>query len=401
MQPQVPPRNTVAFVADDGDFCKRLDAAGDKLVVVDIGQSSSASRERMLSVMLEGAEKNQAVVFLRLDVNKCPETRKMLDVDEEEVMTFVFLKNKEIVAKFSGPGKNVFKRYLEACKSGDPERIEKLSTHDADGHSDYDKEKFKQYVAAYNSKVPAAEGQSALHGADDELPADNVIYVANDFICRRKLCENRNRLVVMLVYDPKIDRCNSACSYVREHAKVNKDVLYLFVNVTKCPFTLKSYYVTKVPQVVFRKKKFGWDQLFNFDSRLFEKYVAKYKPESAVLPQQPFVNTVQLVADDNDFAEKLRGAQGKLVVVDIGGDPSSVYREVRMFSLEQDLALENPDVVFLKIDKGKCPQAVIDYGIDEANIFTISIRKNGDELKRLVGDDVEKLDASLIQAYKE
>lgn len=90
--PQVAAVNTVTPVADDRDLSTRLDGAADKLVVVDIGKPHSASRIRMVSVEADVAVRNQDVVFLYADADKCPENLRNMGVDEEETMTVVFLK---------------------------------------------------------------------------------------------------------------------------------------------------------------------------------------------------------------------------------------------------------------------------------------------------------------------
>lgn len=229
------------------------------------------------------------------------------------------------------------------------------------------------------------------------LSANNAIDVRSDSDCKNKARENRDKLVVILVYDATSGRGRSARSYVQNHAKANRDVLYLLADVAACPRTPRSYGIVKLPQVVFLKNATGRDQLYNFDVKLFEQYVAKYKTDTAVLPREPYVNEVQTVADDcSDFATKLEAAgDRRLVVVDVGGDSWSVRREVRMLSLEQDLALVNPDVVFLRVDSGKCPQAVRDLKIDETKSLTIVIQLNGERLKQLVDNEGETLEQSI------
>ncbi|XP_070492838.1 thioredoxin-2 [Chironomus tepperi] len=91
----------VHHVKDEGDFNSQLEAAGEKLVVVDFF-ATWCGPCKMIAPKLEEFSVKYAdrVVVLKVDVDECEEVAVKYNISS--MPTFVFIKNGQKVDSFSG-----------------------------------------------------------------------------------------------------------------------------------------------------------------------------------------------------------------------------------------------------------------------------------------------------------
>lgn len=165
-------------------------------------------------------------------------------------------------------------------------------------------------------------------------------------------------------------------SFIQKQIDEHDDVLFLQVYTTSCPETTTSYKTLTVPEFVFKinEKEVGRLKIIDTLYNTLSQYVALYKTR--------YVNLVHEVDDDTDLSNKLKGAQDKLVVIDIGSI-SSLNRG-RMLRIEEKLAKENLDVVFLRVDMDKCGGAKTKYQITDPLVTVVFVR-NEAQVKKIEG----------------
>ncbi|XP_037048665.1 thioredoxin-2-like [Bradysia coprophila] len=94
----------VHAVTDSDDFNAKVEAAGNKLVVLDF-HAVWCGPCKMIAPVLEELANSLAdkIVVLKIDVDECEDLSTRFNISS--MPTFVFLKNGEEVEKFSGANK--------------------------------------------------------------------------------------------------------------------------------------------------------------------------------------------------------------------------------------------------------------------------------------------------------
>ncbi|GIY49384.1 thioredoxin-2 [Caerostris darwini] len=100
----------VHAVADENDFNTQLEAAGNKLVVVDFHGTWCGPCKMIAPFFQELSEEYTDVVFLKVDVDENEEVADKYDVSS--IPKFVFLKNKNRVAEMLGAYKEELKNLV-------------------------------------------------------------------------------------------------------------------------------------------------------------------------------------------------------------------------------------------------------------------------------------------------
>jgi len=88
------------YIADNPEFEAELSSAGPKLVVVDFTASWCGPCQRIAPFYEDLSNKYPLAVFLKLDVDECPETAGVHNVTA--MPTFIFFRNKTKVDKLQG-----------------------------------------------------------------------------------------------------------------------------------------------------------------------------------------------------------------------------------------------------------------------------------------------------------
>lgn len=91
---------SVRIIPEDPHFQEELAAAGTKLVVVDFTASWCGPCQRIAPVFEELSQKFERVVFLKLDVDQCPETAASQGVTA--MPTFLFYRNRIKIDRLAG-----------------------------------------------------------------------------------------------------------------------------------------------------------------------------------------------------------------------------------------------------------------------------------------------------------
>ncbi|CAL1265003.1 unnamed protein product [Larinioides sclopetarius] len=100
----------VHAIADENDFNGQLEAAGDKLVVVDF-HATWCGPCKMIAPFFEGlAEEFQDVVFLKVDVDDVEDVAGQYNVSS--IPKFVFIKNKNQVGEMLGADQEKLKNLV-------------------------------------------------------------------------------------------------------------------------------------------------------------------------------------------------------------------------------------------------------------------------------------------------
>ncbi|CAH1717615.1 unnamed protein product [Chironomus riparius] len=91
----------VYLVKDENDFNSQLEAAGDKLVVVDFFATWCGPCKMIAPKLEEFASKySERIVVIKVDVDECEELAVKFNISS--MPTFVFIKNSQKVDSFSG-----------------------------------------------------------------------------------------------------------------------------------------------------------------------------------------------------------------------------------------------------------------------------------------------------------
>eukprot|EP01116_Phalansterium_solitarium_P018830 TRINITY_DN5112_c0_g1_i1.p1 TRINITY_DN5112_c0_g1~~TRINITY_DN5112_c0_g1_i1.p1 ORF type:complete len:627 (+),score=225.12 TRINITY_DN5112_c0_g1_i1:79-1881(+) len=116
--PQMPAFNDPATVKhlSDGQLKSELKKAGSKLVVVDFTASWCGPCKSIAPRFAELSQKYTDVLFLKVDVDQCPNTASENNV--RGVPTFHFYKNEQKVAEFSGADERQLVANIEKYRSG-------------------------------------------------------------------------------------------------------------------------------------------------------------------------------------------------------------------------------------------------------------------------------------------
>ncbi|XP_062546431.1 thioredoxin-2 [Armigeres subalbatus] len=91
----------VYIVKDGADFDSRLEAAGDKLVLVDFF-ATWCGPCKVIAPKLDELQAKHAdrVVIIKVDVDECEELAIKYNISS--MPTFLYIKNKDVVYQFSG-----------------------------------------------------------------------------------------------------------------------------------------------------------------------------------------------------------------------------------------------------------------------------------------------------------
>jgi thioredoxin 1 len=91
----------VYLVKDESDFNAQVEAAGDKLVVVDFFATWCGPCKMIAPKLEEFASKySERIVVIKVDVDECEELAVKFNISS--MPTFVFIKNGQKVDSFSG-----------------------------------------------------------------------------------------------------------------------------------------------------------------------------------------------------------------------------------------------------------------------------------------------------------
>ncbi|KAG8191028.1 hypothetical protein JTE90_029471 [Oedothorax gibbosus] len=104
----------VHAVTDENDFNAQLEAAGDKLVVVDFHATWCGPCKMMAPFFTELSEEFTDVVFLKLDVDEVEEIAGQYEVSG--IPKFVLIKDKKQVAEMMGTDKDKLKNLVAENK---------------------------------------------------------------------------------------------------------------------------------------------------------------------------------------------------------------------------------------------------------------------------------------------
>lgn len=91
----------VYVVKDAADFDSRLEAAGDKLVVVDFFATWCGPCKVIAPKLDEFQNRfSEKIVIIKVDVDECEDLAAKYNISS--MPTFLFIKNKEVVDQFAG-----------------------------------------------------------------------------------------------------------------------------------------------------------------------------------------------------------------------------------------------------------------------------------------------------------
>lgn len=107
----------VRVIAEDSQFAVELAAAGVKLVVVDFTASWCGPCQRIAPVFEELSQKYERVVFLKVDVDQCPDTAAREGVTA--MPTFIFYRNKIKIDRMSGADGTALEAKIVALAGAD------------------------------------------------------------------------------------------------------------------------------------------------------------------------------------------------------------------------------------------------------------------------------------------
>lgn len=102
----------VYVVKDAADFDSRLDAAADKLVVVDFF-ATWCGPCKVIAPKLEEFQNKYAdkLVVIKVDVDECEDLAAKYNISS--MPTFLFIKNKNVVDQFSGANADKLELYIK------------------------------------------------------------------------------------------------------------------------------------------------------------------------------------------------------------------------------------------------------------------------------------------------
>lgn len=105
----------ILVVENNDDFSKKLDEAGDKLVVVDF-YATWCGPCKMIEPFLKQQSEiyKDEVVFLKVDVDENEEIASQYEISC--MPTFLFIKKREKVDEISGANQEMIKQMLETHK---------------------------------------------------------------------------------------------------------------------------------------------------------------------------------------------------------------------------------------------------------------------------------------------
>jgi len=112
---------SVKHVTEDGRLSNELMNAGSKLVVVDFTATWCGPCQRIAPVFNDLAGRYSKALFLKIDVDQCPDTAASQGVSA--MPTFMFFRNRAKLDKFSGADPAALeakiRRYYSADEQGD------------------------------------------------------------------------------------------------------------------------------------------------------------------------------------------------------------------------------------------------------------------------------------------
>lgn len=101
----------VYVVKDAADFDSRLEAAGDKLVVVDFFATWCGPCKVIAPKLDEFQNRfSEKIVIIKVDVDECEDLAAKYNISS--MPTFLFIKNKEVVDQFAGANPDKLQSYI-------------------------------------------------------------------------------------------------------------------------------------------------------------------------------------------------------------------------------------------------------------------------------------------------
>jgi thioredoxin len=107
---------SVIELADDSAFMDKLSEAGQRLVVVDFFATWCGPCNAIAPFLKQLATKNPNVMFLKVDVDKCPGTAAANNVSA--MPTFVFFRNRGELERLRGADKNALESKVKLHAEG-------------------------------------------------------------------------------------------------------------------------------------------------------------------------------------------------------------------------------------------------------------------------------------------
>ncbi|KAH3873149.1 thioredoxin-like protein 1 [Dreissena polymorpha] len=124
--------NNVRVIATDAEFDPELTNAGTKLVVVDFFATWCGPCNRIAPIFIQLSAKYPKAVFLKVDVDQCPETAQGQNVSA--MPTFIFYKNKVKIDSQRGADPNALEEKIKKWYGAEDEEGEEGVT--VKGHMD-------------------------------------------------------------------------------------------------------------------------------------------------------------------------------------------------------------------------------------------------------------------------
>jgi len=114
----------VKEIGEDSELVSCLASAGNNLVIVDFTASWCGPCKRIAPHFQEMASKYSDAVFLKVDVDVCPDTASRLNVTA--MPTFILFKEKEEVGKLQGADEKALEELIKQHYGGEVEGIEEV-----------------------------------------------------------------------------------------------------------------------------------------------------------------------------------------------------------------------------------------------------------------------------------
>lgn len=167
---------SVIELTDDSAFVDKLSEAGQKLVVVDFYATWCGPCNMVAPFVKQLATRFANVVFLKVDVDKCPGTAAANNV--QAMPTFIFFRNRVELERMRGADKNTLEN-----------KVKQFSTESADGSSTSAKAEpaipglegdFIDLLSLINKGQSECLNQDDDHPWDHALNASTLTYLKSD-----------------------------------------------------------------------------------------------------------------------------------------------------------------------------------------------------------------------------
>lgn len=399
---QDPPKNIIR-VSSDPNFQEQVTDVHNKLVVI----AFDGSPYELNLFIQKQAKHNLDVMFLLVDRDLCPHTTKSFKITT--VPSFVFQKNSYIFEIVVGVNKTILTNCISEYRTQDPPEnvirvtgdtefqyklngvIDTLVVICFDGswceqnmfvhkqakeNSDVmfllvDRNQCTRTTQSYKiSTVPSFVFQKnkykfeSVVGANKSVLSDcisdyrilaaptNIIRVTEDADFQEKLKDNQNKLVV-IVFDASWCEQNM---FIQRRAREYLDVMFLLVDWDECKRIAQSFKITSVPSFVFQKKNFKFESFVGNNKSVLESCLTEYRSK------EPPLNIIRVI-NDEDFKEKMKANQDKLVVIDFDAS----WCEQNKFIQKQ--ATDYSGVMFLLVDRDQCKNTAGSFKITALPTF--------------------------------